>query len=79
MAVEKATLGSIFHAVGEEGIPFKDIAVEVQKQLKIPMIRISPKKVGENFGWFRFGAMGDNLVSSAKTRERLGWNPASSR
>jgi nucleoside-diphosphate-sugar epimerase len=75
IAVEKATLGSIFHAVAGEGIPLKHIAVEVRKQLRIPMIGISPEKVSEHFDWFHFGAMGENLVLSAKTRERLGWNP----
>jgi hypothetical protein len=53
IAAEKATLGAIFHAIGEEGIPFKDIAAEVRKQLKTFIIWISPEKVGERFDWFR--------------------------
>lgn len=77
LAVEKATPGSIFHAVAEEGIPLKEIATKVGEQLNIPVVSIPPAKVEEHFGWFRFGAMGDNLVSSAKTRDRMGWNPTS--
>ncbi|KAK9427983.1 hypothetical protein V1505DRAFT_378426 [Lipomyces doorenjongii] len=75
LAVEKAKPGSIFHAVAEEGVPLKDIATEVGKQLNIPVVSISPETVGDHFGWFQFGAAADNAASSAKTRERLGWTP----
>ncbi|KAK9235758.1 hypothetical protein V1525DRAFT_409076 [Lipomyces kononenkoae] len=75
LAMEKAKPGSIFHAVAEEGVPLKDIATEVGKHLNIPVVSIPPEKVGDHFGWFQFGIMADNLASSAKTRERLGWTP----
>ncbi|KAK9243085.1 hypothetical protein V1506DRAFT_545581 [Lipomyces tetrasporus] len=75
LAMEKAKPGSIFHAVAEEGVPLKDIATEVGKQLNIPVVSIPPEKVGDHFGWFQFGAMADNAASSVKTRERLGWTP----
>ncbi|KAF7162563.1 hypothetical protein CNMCM5623_007809 [Aspergillus felis] len=73
LAAEKATPGSIFHAVGEEGVPTKEIAIAVGKQLDIPVVSIPPEKAEEHFGWFWFGAVADNVASSAKTRERLGW------
>lgn len=75
LAVEKAEPGSIFHAVGEEGVPLKDIATEVGKQLNIPVVSIPFEKAEEHFGWFRFGIAADNPASSTKTRERLGWIP----
>ena len=77
LAVEKAEPGSIFHAVGEEGVPLKDIATEIGKQLNIPIVSIPSEKVEDHFGWFQFGAMADNVASSTKTRERLGWTPTS--
>lgn len=75
LAVEKAKPGSVFHAVGEEGVPVKDIATAVGKQLNIPVVSIPPEKAEEHFGWFQFGAAADNIASSTKTREQLGWAP----
>lgn len=75
LAVEKAKPGSIFHAVGEEGVLVKDIATEIGKQLNIPVVSIPAEKAEDHFGWFHFGVMVDNLASSLKTREQLGWTP----
>ncbi|KAJ5625828.1 oxidoreductase [Penicillium lagena] len=75
LAVEKAKPGSIFHAVAEEGVPLKDIATEVGKQLNIPVVSIPAEEVEDHFGWFHFGSTADNEASSTKTRERLGWMP----
>lgn len=77
LAVEKAKPGSIFHAVGEEGVPLKDLATEVGKQLNIPVVSIPPEKGEDHFGWFRMSVAADNPASSVKTRERLGWTPTS--
>ncbi|KAK9371083.1 hypothetical protein V1509DRAFT_173351 [Lipomyces kononenkoae] len=78
LAMEKAKPGSIFHAVAEEGVPVKDLATEVGKQLNIPVVSIPPAKVQEHFGWFHFGVVADNMASSVKTSERLGWTPTGS-
>ena len=75
LAAEKAAPGSIFHAVAEEGVTFKEIATEIGKQLNLPVVSIPPEKAADHFGWFEFGAFADNLVSSKKTREQLGWTP----
>ncbi|CAM1501460.1 Fc.00g034440.m01.CDS01 [Cosmosporella sp. VM-42] len=77
LAIEKAKPGSIFHAVGEESVTLKEIATEVGKQLNLPVVSIPPDEVANHFGWFQIGAVADNTASSAKTRERLGWNPKS--
>jgi nucleoside-diphosphate-sugar epimerase len=75
LAAEKGTPGSIFHAVGQEGVPMKEIAIAVGKLLDIPVVSIPQEKAEEHFGWFWFGAVADNVASSEKTRERLGWTP----
>ncbi|KAJ5591916.1 oxidoreductase [Penicillium hispanicum] len=75
LAAEKATPGSVFHAVTEEGVPLKDIATALGKQLGLPVASIPPENVADHFGWFQFGAPADNLASSAKTKELLGWTP----
>ncbi|KAI9743283.1 MAG: hypothetical protein M1818_003129 [Claussenomyces sp. TS43310] len=75
LAAEKAEPGSIFHAVGEEGVPLKDIATEVGKHLNIPVVSIPLEKAEDHFGWFQSSDMADNTASSTKTRDRLGWTP----
>lgn len=75
LAVEKANPGSIFHAVAEEGVPLKDIATAIGKQLNIPVVSIPPEKGEDHFGWFGRSVTADNVASSVKTREWLGWTP----
>lgn len=75
LAVEKATAGSIFHAVAEEAVALKDIAAGVGKQLGIPVLSIKAEEAEAQFGWFQIGLMADNMASSKKSRERLGWAP----
>ncbi|GAD99824.1 oxidoreductase [Paecilomyces variotii No. 5] len=75
LAVEKGKPGSVYHAVAEEGVPIKDIATEIGQQLNIPVVSIAVDEVQEHFGLYHFVPTADNLASSAKTRERLGWVP----
>jgi len=64
--------GSILHAVAEEGVPTREIAEAIGSRLGVPAISAEP----EHFGWLGtfFGL--DVHASSARTRERLGWQPA---
>ncbi|KAL2814348.1 putative oxidoreductase [Aspergillus cavernicola] len=78
LAAEKATPGSVFHAVAEEGVRLQDIATEVGKRLDIPVFSIPPEEAESYLGWFQLPAMADNTASSAQTRERLGWFPTRS-
>lgn len=71
LALEKAAAGSVFHAVAEEGIPIKEIAETIGKQLNLP----TGSKTAEHFGWLAIAVGADNPISSAKTREQLGWTP----
>lgn len=75
LALEKATPGSIFHAVAEEAVQMKDIAMGIGKQLNIPSVSIQEEEADDQFGWFKFGITADNMASSNKTREQLGWDP----
>jgi len=64
--------GSILHAVAEEGVPTREIAEAIGSRLGVPAISAEP----EHFGWLGtfFGL--DVHASSARTRERFGWQPA---
>jgi nucleoside-diphosphate-sugar epimerase len=75
LALENAPAGSVLHAVGDEGVPTREIAEVIGRHLDIPVVSIAPEEAGEHFGWLgRFFGM-DIPASSALTRELLGWEP----
>jgi nucleoside-diphosphate-sugar epimerase len=73
LALEKGGAGKRYHAVAEEGVPFRDIAAAIGKGLNLPLVGIAPDKAAEHFGWFANFAAIDVRVSSAKTQAELGW------
>ncbi|MCJ7996363.1 SDR family oxidoreductase [Rhizobium cremeum] len=75
LAFENAATGARYHAVGEEGIPFRSIAEVIGRRLDIPVVGKSAEEAAEHFGWFRHFAAIDNRVSSEWTRNALGWQP----
>ena len=75
LALEKATAGAKYHAVGEEGIAFRDIAEVIGRRLNIPVVSKSPEEAADHFGWFAAFAGIDCPASSKLTQERLGWRP----
>ena len=75
LAVEQGAVGARYHAVGEEGVPLKDIATAVGKGLNVPVIAIAPEQSQEHFGFLGLFAARDGHASSAQTRARLRWSP----
>ena len=75
LALEKGAAGARYHAVAEEGVRLKEIAAAIGRGLNVPVTSISPEQAQEHFGFFGFFAGRDSPVSSARTREQLGWNP----
>lgn len=75
LALEKGRAGARYHAVAEEGVPLKDIATVIGRGLNVPIISISSEQAQEHFGFLGFFAGRDALISSAQTRDELGWNP----
>ena len=73
LALEKGSAGSRYHAVGEEGIAFRDIAAVIGKRLKVPVVSKSPQEAADHFGWFAPFSRLDCPASSKLTQERLGW------
>lgn len=71
LALESAPGGSRLHAVGDEGIPFRDIAAAIGDQLGLPAQAREP----EHFGWLAGLVVLDNPTSAARTRALLGWEP----
>jgi nucleoside-diphosphate-sugar epimerase len=75
LALEKGTTGTRYHAVDEEGIPFKEIATAIGRAFNVPTASKSAQEAGEHFGWFANFAMLSAPASSKKTQELMGWKP----
>jgi nucleoside-diphosphate-sugar epimerase len=75
LALERGATGGPFHAVAEEGVPFKEIAEVIGRRLNIPVVSKSPEEAVGHFGWFAMFAGLDAATSSARTRTNLDWKP----
>jgi nucleoside-diphosphate-sugar epimerase len=76
LALEAAPAGSRIHAAAEEGVPFRSIAEAIGRGLNVPAKSTPAEKGGELLGGFLGMVVQlDNLTSSARTRELLGWKP----
>jgi nucleoside-diphosphate-sugar epimerase len=76
LAVERAPAGSRLHAVADEGVPFRSIAEAIGRGLNVSARSIPAEKAADTLGGFLgMFAQLDNLTSSARTRELLGWKP----
>ena len=75
LALESATAGSVLHAVDEQGIPFREIAGAIGRHLDLPVTEVSAEQATEYLGFTGAFAAVDRPVSSARTRELLGWRP----
>jgi nucleoside-diphosphate-sugar epimerase len=76
LALEVALAGSRLDGVGDEGVPFRDIASVIGRHLNLPVVSISREEADAHFGSF-IGTMAaiDIPRSSARTQELLGWRP----
>jgi nucleoside-diphosphate-sugar epimerase len=75
LAIEKREAGARYHAIAEEGVPFRDIAEVIGRRLKVPVVSISQEESANHFGFLGLFAGRDLAASGAQTRDKLGWNP----
>jgi nucleoside-diphosphate-sugar epimerase len=75
LALESAPPGSRLHGVAEEGVPFREFAEAIGRNLGVPAASISADGAASHFGFLAMFAAADNPASSELTRQRLGWEP----
>lgn len=75
LALEKGVAGTPYHAVADEGVPMRDIAEIIGRQLGVPVVSIPLEEAGAHFGFIAMFAGMDMPASSALTRKWLGWKP----
>jgi nucleoside-diphosphate-sugar epimerase len=75
LALESAPAGSVLHAVGDEGVPIREVAEIFAAYLNVPTVSVIPEQAGEYVG-FLGGFWGfDGPASAQITRDLLGWEP----
>lgn len=73
LAVERAPAGSVLNAVGDEGVPVREIAEAIGRHLNLPAKSLPAAEYG---GMLAHLLSTDMPASSALTRELLNWHPA---
>jgi len=75
LAVESAPAGSVLHAVGDEGVPFREIAEAIGRHLGVPAASLAPADAVDQFGPLGHFVALDSPATAVITRELLGWQP----
>jgi nucleoside-diphosphate-sugar epimerase len=75
LALEEAPGGARLHAIGDEGVPVRDIADAVGRYLKLPVAAVPREEAADHFGWLGHFFSMDLPASSTLTQKRLGWRP----
>jgi nucleoside-diphosphate-sugar epimerase len=72
LAVEKAAAGAVLNAVGDEGVPTRQIAEAIGRHLNMPARSLPAEEFG---GMLAHILSTDMPASSTITQELLGWKP----
>jgi nucleoside-diphosphate-sugar epimerase len=78
LALEKGPAGKTWHAVGDEGVPLREIAGAIATRLDLPAMSIPADElmVPGYFGFLAAVVTLDLSASNAITRRALGWERA---
>jgi nucleoside-diphosphate-sugar epimerase len=76
LALENGVAGTRFHAVGDHGVPFKQIAETIDRNLDVPVRDLDPEAAADYFGFLAPLVQMDSSASSVRTQELLAWTPS---
>lgn len=76
LALEQGAEGGPFHAVADEGVAFKQLAQIIGQGLGLPVESLPAEAASAHFGWIAPFVGLDMAATSARTRARMGWQPA---
>jgi nucleoside-diphosphate-sugar epimerase len=77
LALESGPAGARWHAIADEGIPFREIAQSIGDRLRVPVESIPEDKLPGHFGGFLAKAVKLDVPASSRiTRRTLGWELA---
>ena len=75
LVLEKGSAGASYHAIGDQGVPFQDLAAVIGRRLHVPVVSKSPEQAAHHFGWLAHFVGVDCPASSKLTEEKLEWQP----
>ena len=75
LAAELAPAGSVLHAVGDEGVQFREIAEAIGRHLNVPTKSLGPSEAVDHFGPLGHFVGLDSPANATISRELLGWEP----
>ena len=78
LVLEKSSVGARYHGVADEGIPTREIAEVIGRQLNVPVVSKSREEAADHFGWIALFFAIDGPASSAQTQKQLEWRPVQS-
>lgn len=75
LALERRACGEVYHAVAEEGVPYREIAEAIARQVGVPAASLTSAEAAAHFGALARWVENDGPASSGWTRKVLGWKP----
>ena len=75
LALERGARGEVYHAVAEEGVPYRDIAEAIGRQLDVPSKSLPQEDAEAHFGPLATWVGNNGPASNVWTSKILGWEP----
>lgn len=75
LALERGARGEAYHAVGEEGVPYREIAEAIGRQLGLPAKSLTQEEAEAHFGPLAMWIANNGPASNAWTKNTLDWTP----
>lgn len=75
LALERGACGEVYHAVAEEGVPYREIAEAIGRQLGLPTRSLTQAEAEAHFGPLATWVANNGPASNEWTKKTLGWTP----